>query len=76
MRRRDGGPAFPVTFEHSSCTSEHDGMTLRDYFAAQAMAAVLSNPANYGSGHEWRDAATVSEQAYEIADDMLAERNK
>ena len=51
-------------------------MSLRDYFASAAMAAMLSNPANYGSENEWRDESTVSAQAYEIADDMLEERAK
>lgn len=81
---KDGGPAFPRsrTIAHESLgpyftasTAEY-GMTLRDYFASAAMAAMLSNPANYGSEHKWRDDATVSAQAYELADDMLEERAK
>ena len=32
-------PAFPIPFE-----THHDGMTLRDYFAAKAMQAHLSMP--------------------------------
>jgi hypothetical protein len=81
----DGGPAFPVQTVFNPHSGEPmnaglywegNGMTLRDYFAAKAMAAMLSNPANYGANHEWRDEhATVAEQAYEIADDMIQHRD-
>ena len=81
----DGGPAFPQTAiingNGEVVTSgmyfpEGPGMTLRDWFAGRAMQGMLSNPANYGSGHEWRDDATVAEQAYDIADDMIRERKE
>ena len=36
MSYKTGGPAFPVVFEHNECTSEQEGMTLRDYFAVRA----------------------------------------
>ena len=82
----DGGPAFPHMGKierHNPVTGQTilspimtGGMTLRDWFAGQAMQAMLSNPANYGSNHEWRDDATVSEQAYEIADDMIKARKE
>jgi len=32
----DGGPAFPVVFEHADAGAEMLGMSLRDYFAAHA----------------------------------------
>jgi len=77
----DGGPVHPSTknivYQGAVIgTEQYQGISLRDYFASAAMAAMLSNPANYGSEHEWRDDATVSAQAYEIADDMLEERAK
>ena len=80
----DGGPAFPrsrtiaheISGPYSTASTAEYGMSLRDYFASAAMAAMLSNPANYGSENEWRDESTVSAQAYEIADDMLEERAK
>lgn len=55
-------PAFPVPELHAN-----EGMTLRDYFAAQAMAAMLSNDA---TKHNWSNAKVVF-WAYDIADDML-----
>jgi len=35
-QRDDGGPAFPVVFEHANAGAELFGMSLRDYFAAHA----------------------------------------
>lgn len=34
----DGGPAFPLINEDTYPTTINNGMTLRDYFAAQALA--------------------------------------
>lgn len=61
-----GGPAFPT--DHNKNVAE--GMTLRDYFAAKAMQASRSRNSGYAS---WSD---LAKDAYEIADAMLAERNK
>ena len=43
-------------------------MTLRDYFAAQAMQVFINNPET-----EWADDVR---DAYDVADKMLKERNK
>lgn len=57
----DGGPAFPGENE----VHFFEGMSLRDWFAGQAMAGVLANEG-------WsRDIATI---AYATADAMLAAR--
>ena len=58
-----GGQAFPV--------GSYAGMTLRDYFAAKAMQGLMSarNPI-------LTKIADIAEGAYEMADAMLAERNK
>lgn len=53
-KTNDGGPAFPVTFEHSEATSEKPGMSLRDYFAGQALAGLLA------AGYEVSD-STIAE---------------
>ena len=44
------------------------GMTLRDYFAGQALAGMLGNPNSRGASVEYASAA------YRYADVMLAER--
>ena len=61
----DGGPAFAC----SDVSYYQKGMTLRDYFAGQALAGRLSNGVFYNA----KEVACV---AYIMADAMLAERNK
>ncbi|CNI60179.1 hypothetical protein [Yersinia bercovieri] len=41
---KTGGPAFPFVPGEGSALYESEGMTLHDYFYAQAMAAIISNP--------------------------------
>ena len=57
-------PAFPIPFE-----THHDGMTLRDYFAAKAMQGMLACPVQPQSGAEM-----YARDAYTIADAMLKAR--
>lgn len=68
---KDGGPAFPVIFEHDEgrCVSEQEGMSLRDYFAAKAMQVLIPDEA-IATVHETVDAA------YRWADAMLEARKK
>lgn len=70
-------PAFPRTY----AADGHNGMLLRDYFAAQALAGLCANPGgpfqacdrsgwtmvNCGPNH-------IARQCYELADAMMAER--
>ena len=63
----DGGPAFPCT-DAKGFTSE--GMSLRDYFAGQALAGLLACMKTTGSKKEF------AMDAYTQADAMLAEREK
>lgn len=67
MSRNDGGPAFP--------TAELDGMTLRDWFAGQALVglATLFLQAHGTVGEIYKGNAEI---AYMMADAMLAEREK
>ena len=64
-----GGPAFPQQVQVAADgTTWFDGMTLRDYFAAKAMQAILSNP-------EFGDKDTdIAGSAYWAADAMLKAR--
>ena len=59
----NGGPAFPV---EGGNLRDLFGMTLRDYFAAKAMEALL---------HNWKE-EVIPQMAYKMADAMLAEREK
>jgi hypothetical protein len=65
---RAGGPAFPVP---DQC--EHGGMTLRDYFAAQAMTALLANAMNAPVSITSPTLPDVAVKAYKMADAMLDE---
>ena len=49
------------------------GMTLRDWFAGQALAGILSNPDLYYTDEE---AESLAVRTYAIADTMLKERDK
>ena len=73
----DGGPAFPRDERHIG----HNGMTLRDYFAAKAMQGMLANPGGpiqandrCGWGLVNCTYAQVADEAYAMADAMLATR--
>ena len=52
------------------------GMSLRDYFAAKAMQAIISG--EYATRAEFKvnDAETVAERSYEYANAMLAASDK
>lgn len=51
------------------------GMTLRDWFAGQALTVLLGSLAGVASTHEGL-LKSYARQAYEYADAMLAEREK
>lgn len=64
----DGGPAFPRPATEGNEDAQ-EGMSLRDYFAAQ-VAAVLAPSAPA------RTAAGVAKDAYDLAEALLAERHR
>ena len=66
----NGGPAFPSAGDGNE-TWAHEGMTLRDYFAAKAMQGIL---AGWASGLP--PSSIAAEAAYDLADAMLKARNK
>lgn len=75
MSKDRSEPAFPLA-------SHYPGMTLRDYFAAKAMQAMIQNEALVGrttliSRAEGIPGDTLTAVgAYQLADAMLAERAK
>ncbi len=91
----NGGPAFPFEYHNqtsktqpgffgtgnlpSGASQQFAGMTLRDYFAAKALQAVLTSPVDYSADegasapmNSWDDFA---QGAYQMADAMLKARN-
>lgn len=77
----DGGPAFPVPDSHypnGQVQYGCNGMSLRSYFAGQAMQGILTAVTN---AHLHYKGSTPSDQivaqwAVEAADALIAELNK
>ena len=80
MSKPDGGLAFPSLREidmHTGPSREEVGMTLRDYFAGQALAGIMANNSLLVAANQDDNVKTiVAEMAYETADAMLAERER
>lgn len=82
MSKNNGGPAFPVPVAATPDGNVYHsmeiggrtlgGMTLRDYFAANALQGLMANKSNPLHFNPEDDSAYV----YRIADAMLAERDK
>ena len=62
--------AFPMAIS-ANCISWENGMTLRDYFAGQALIGIITHPDGFAG--KWKKAA---EHAYEAADAMIEAREK
>lgn len=75
--RDNGGPAFPQDERHDNgeLFRQHGGMTLRDWFAGQALAGMLAFPGAVNGSRE-KSGVGVARAAYVYADAMLAERQK
>lgn len=72
-----GGSAFPAPeFYDEKQIGSSEGMTLRDYFAAHAMPAILDieSTSDIGPGRCIFDSHAVAKAAYQIADAMIAAR--
>lgn len=74
----NGGPAFPVPITSdqpgqvvSACELGTGGMTLRDWFAGQALASLARN---WGSSGGYSRDSDVAKDCYALADAMLAAR--
>lgn len=86
--REDGGPAFPAKADvdprgmgQSFVVSARGGMSLRDWFAGQALMSGAGPDARYSAERadshgdsKWHD--LVASSAYAFADAMLAARKK
>ena len=68
MSAGNGGPAFPSHGSMGEVT--HEGMTLRDYFAAKVVQAAITNPVG-AEGFTFNERAVW---AYQQADAMLKAR--
>lgn len=85
---KDGGPAFPrpMVWDYAVRQTEEwqteesngviddgaAGMSLRDYFAGRVLPAVYREHVEGGGTEQ----ASIAQEAYELADAMLAERGR
>lgn len=72
---KTGGSAFPLNsyvLPNGQVSTELPGMTLRDWFAGQALGGIIvATAANLGVTCE-----DLADEAYQHADAMIAEREK
>ena len=74
MSKPENPSAFPSQLHDARDAGDYDpqfGMTLRDWFAGQALSGLSAHPA--GSAGQWPDLAS---DAYKAADAMLAQREQ
>lgn len=86
LKQTDGGPAFPTEEAHKNTYSPgpgrvvYEGMSIRDYFAAQVIGGMLANHTieiqEEDRPEGWTDAQCLALTAYSIADAMLKEGQK
>ena len=69
MSKQDGGPAFPTFKPVEGIGDNVPGMTLRDYFAGQAIAELLASIVKPTL------ASNLALEAWQMADAMLAARS-
>ena len=76
----NGGSAFPMIQPaldpRASGFFAGDGMTLRDWFAGQALSIIPTLADKYYQNPETWDESAFANAAYKIADAMLAERER
>jgi hypothetical protein len=69
VSKLDGGPAFPR--DNAGDYTGQDGMSLRDWFAGQALTGTLA-----AGAQDFEAGGKIAREAYVIADAMLATRNQ
>lgn len=87
MNEQDGGPAFPSAQPENVFIEElgryderlgppQGGMSLRDYFAGQVVAAVIAFEDRALDTHDDLPVEIVARKAYAVADAMLKARER
>lgn len=79
MSKEFSQPAFPVPGLHHD--EDFNGMSLRDYFAAKALPAIMSGDMLHAASETamnlgMRPEQGIAKAAYEMADAMLEARSK
>jgi hypothetical protein len=75
-KRNDGGTAFPIhpSMRASDNQRSAEGMSLRDWFAGQALAGLLTHDAPEDVADTAEAVTLAAVQAYDLADAMLRAR--
>lgn len=72
-----GGPAFPtIDLVEGTTIDAKSGMTLRDYFAGQALTSFQRNHEVEQYHGDAGNTSIIAEKCYAIADAMIRERTK
>lgn len=66
----DNDPAFPSSHKTPEGFRWYHGMSVRDYFAGQALMGLISGR-NDSDSEGW-----VAQKSYRLADAMIVQRNK
>jgi len=76
--KNTGGPAFPEigNIAYNSDWQNESGMTLRDYFAGQAISSIPIRSWDHLEGDDMDRIKAWAKCAYLVADAMLDERDK
>jgi len=69
--KENGGPAFPQNYASVNRINNLDGMSLRDYFAGQALIALIGI-----NDEDAKNTGMTSHTAYCYADEMLKRRSE
>lgn len=67
----DNPPAFPLGVPHMTEYQPEWGMSLRDWFAGQALVGLLSGQFRHSGGHNFHG---LPKEAFDVADAMLSAR--
>jgi hypothetical protein len=64
--------AFPTTIDNEGYQIDHQGMDLRDYFAAKAMQGLLSSP----NSDKEVNVSLICAYSYTFAEEMMKARKE
>jgi hypothetical protein len=68
--------AFPTTIDNEGYQIDHQGMDLRDYFAAKAMQAMANDALGQDNDKLWeQELKELAEMSYSVANAMMKARN-
>lgn len=73
--KENGGPAFPQNDATVNRINNLDGMSLRDYFAGQALSGSMACQMGFDGNNDIKSVCMTAKMCYEFADEMLKQRS-